>query len=106
MIIGFQRPYVTALIVPQFESVRSWCDQNDIHWTAPQFMVHNIKVRAKFQQEIDKLNKELPHYETIRSFVLCHQDWSIEKGEVTPTWKPIRKHLEKNYELDIDKLYR
>lgn len=106
MIIGFQRPYVTALIVPQFESVRSWCDQNDIHWTAPQFMVHNIKVRAKFQQEIDKLNKELPHYETIRSFVLCHQDWSIEKGEVTPTWKPIRKQLEKNYELDIDKLYR
>jgi long-chain acyl-CoA synthetase len=106
MIIGFQRPYVTALLVPQFESVRSWCDQNDIHWTAPQFMVHNIKVRAKFQQEIDKLNKELPHYETIRSFVLCHQDWSIEKGEVTPTWKPIRKQLEKNYELDIDKLYR
>jgi long-chain acyl-CoA synthetase len=106
MIIGFQRPYVTALIVPQFESVRSWCDQNDIHWTAPQFMVHNIKVRAKFQQEIDKLNTELPHYETIRSFVLCHQDWSIEKGEVTPTWKPIRKQLEKNYELDIDKLYR
>ncbi len=106
MIIGFQRPYVTALIVPQFESVRSWCDQNDIHWTAPQFMVHNIKVRAKFQQEIDKLNKELPHYETIRSFVLCHQDWSIEKGEVTPTWKPIRKQLEKNYELDIEKLYR
>ncbi len=106
MIIGFQRPYVTALIVPQFESVRSWCDQNDIHWTAPQFMVHNIKVRAKFQQEIDKLNKELPHYETIRSFVLCHQDWSIEKGEVTPTWKPIRSQLEKNYQVDIDKMYQ
>jgi len=105
MIIGFQRPYVTALIVPQFESVMSWCDQNDIHWTAPQFMVHNIKVRAKFQQEVDKLNEELPHYETIRNFVLCHQDWSIEKGEVTPTWKPIRSQLEKNYQVDIDKMY-
>jgi long-chain acyl-CoA synthetase len=106
MIIGFQRPYVTALIVPQFESVMSWCDQNDIHWTAPQFMVHNIKVRAKFQQEVDKLNEELPHYETIRSFVLCHQDWSIEKGEVTPTWKPIRSQLEKNYQVDIAKMYQ
>lgn len=106
MIIGFQRPYVTALIVPQFESVMSWCDQNDIHWTAPQFMVHNIKVRAKFQQEVDKLNEELPHYETIRNFVLCHQDWSIEKGEVTPTWKPIRSQLEKNYQVDIAKMYQ
>jgi long-chain acyl-CoA synthetase len=106
MIIGFQRPYVTALIVPQFESVRSWCDKNDIHWTAPQFMVHNIKVRAKFQLEIDKLNEELPHYETIRNFVLCHTDWSIEKGEVTPTWKPIRSQLEKNYQVDIDKMYQ
>jgi long-chain acyl-CoA synthetase len=106
IVIGFQRPYVTALIVPQFDIVRSWCEENDIHWTAPQFMVHNIKVRAKFQLEIDKLNEELPHYETIRNFVLCHQDWSIEKGEVTPTWKPIRSQLEKNYQLDIDKMYQ
>jgi long-chain acyl-CoA synthetase len=106
IVIGFQRPYVTALIVPQFDIVRSWCEENDIHWTAPQFMVHNIKVRAKFQQEVDKLNEELPHYETIRNFVLCHQDWSIEKGEVTPTWKPIRSQLEKNYQLDIAKMYQ
>ncbi|NOS54990.1 MAG: long-chain fatty acid--CoA ligase [Cyclobacteriaceae bacterium] len=106
IVIGFQRPYVTALIVPQFDIVRSWCEQNDIHWTAPQFMVHNIKVRAKFQTEIEKLNEELPHYETIRKFVLCHTDWSIEKGEVTPTWKPIRNQLEKNYQLDIDKMYQ
>lgn len=106
IVIGFQRPYVTALIVPQFDIVRSWCEQNDIHWTAPQFMVHNIKVRAKFQLEIEKLNEELPHYETIRNFVLCHTDWSIEKGEVTPTWKPIRNQLEKNYQLDIDKMYQ
>ncbi len=96
---------MTALIVPQFDIVRSWREENDIHWTAPQFMVHNIKVRAKFQLEIDKLNEELPHYETIRNFVLCHQDWSIEKGEVTPTWKPIRSQLEKNYQVDIDKMY-
>jgi len=106
IVIGFQRPYVTALIVPQFDILRSWCEQNDIHWTAPQFMVHNIKVRAKFQIEIDRLNEELPHYETIRSFVLCHTDWSIEKGEVTPTWKPIRNQLEKNYQSDIDKMYQ
>jgi long-chain acyl-CoA synthetase len=106
IVIGFQRPYVTALIVPQFEIMRSWCEQNDIHWTAPQFMIHNIKVRAKFQIEIDKLNEELPHYETIRSFVLCHTDWSIEKGEVTPTLKPIRNQLEKNYQPDIDKMYQ
>ncbi len=105
IVIGFQRPFVTALIVPQFEILKAWCGQHEIHWTAPQFMVHNIKVRAKFRQELDALNEELPHYETIRNFVLCHEDWSIEKGEITATLKPIRKKLEKNHQVDINKMY-
>jgi len=105
MIIGFQRPYVTALIVPHFEILRSWCDEQNIHWTSPQFMIHNIKVRAKFQEEIDKLNDELPNVERIKNFVLCHQDWTIENGEVTPTLKPIRTVILENFKNEIEKMY-
>lgn len=105
MIIGFQRPYVTALIVPHFEILHTWCAQNDIHWTAPQFMIHNIKVRAKFQQELDHLNEELPNVERIKNFVLCNQDWTVESGEATPTLKPIRSIILENYKNDIEKMY-
>ncbi|MBL7845007.1 MAG: long-chain fatty acid--CoA ligase [Cyclobacteriaceae bacterium] len=105
LIIGFQRPYVTALIVPNFEWLEKWCVQEGIHWTAPEFMVYNIKVRKKFKQEIDLFNEELPNFERIKDFVLCHQDWSIEAGELTTTLKPVRHLLMEHYQKEIDKMY-
>lgn len=105
LIIGFQRPFVTALIVPHFEMLQVWCIQEHIHWTSPQFMVYNIKVRGKLQQEIDALNEELPAVERIRDFVLCHSDWTAESGELTATQKPIRARLLENYKSEVEKLY-
>jgi long-chain acyl-CoA synthetase len=105
LIIGFQKPYVAALIVPHFEVVRAWCEQEGIHWTAPQFMVHNIKVRAKFQQEVSKLNESLENIEQVKNFVLCPEDWTTERGELTNTLKPVRQKLMSNYESEIEKMY-
>lgn len=106
LILGFQKPFVAALIVPNFELVEAWCRQEEIHWTSPQFMVYNIKVRTKFQQEIEALNEELPNYERVRDFVLCHQDWTIEAGELTTTLKPVRHLLMEHYQKEIDNMYR
>ncbi|MEK6780342.1 MAG: long-chain fatty acid--CoA ligase [Bacteroidota bacterium] len=105
LIIGFQKPFVTALIVPHFTMLQAWCAQEKIHWTSPQFMVHNIKVRAKLQQEIDHLNEKLHNFERVKDFVLCHQEWSVENGEVTTTLKPIRKILLEHYGKEIEKMY-
>ncbi len=105
LIIGFQRPYVTALIVPNFEILQAWCKQEHIHWTAPQFMVYNIKVRARLQQEVDTLNEELPNIERVKNFVLCHQDWTVESGELTTTLKPIRLRIMDHYKAEIEKMY-
>ncbi|CAN5458699.1 long-chain fatty acid--CoA ligase [soil metagenome] len=105
LIIGFHRPYVTALVVPHLEILESWCRREGIHWTSPQFMVHNIKVRARMQEEINNQNESLPNFERVRNFVLCHEDWSIERGELTATMKPVRRLLEKNYAVEIEKMY-
>ncbi|MBX2962214.1 MAG: long-chain fatty acid--CoA ligase [Cyclobacteriaceae bacterium] len=105
LIIGFQRPYLTALIVPNFEWLELWCTQEGIHWTAPEFMVYNIKVREKFEQEIDLLNEEFPNYQRIKDFILCHQDWTIESGELTTTLKPVRHLLMEHYQKEIDRMY-
>lgn len=106
LILGFQKPFVTALIVPNFESLEAWCKREAIHWTSPQFMVYNIKVREKIKAEVERLNEELPGYQRIRDFVLCHQDWSIEAGELTTTLKPVRHLLMEHYHKEIDALYR
>ncbi len=105
LIVGFQRPFVTALIVPHFEFLEAWCFQENIHWTSPQFMIHNIRVRNKFQQEVDQLNETLPNVEQIKNFVLCPQDWTTDRGELTNTLKPVRQKLMSNYESEIEKMY-
>lgn len=105
LILGFQKPFVTALIVPNFEIVKNWCLQQHIHWTAPQYMIHNIKVRAKIQQEINSLNEELDNFERVRNFVLCSEEWTVDGGELTPSLKPIRQKIMSNYQTEIDKMY-
>ncbi len=105
LIIGFQRPYVTALIVPHFEMLEAWCKQENIHWTSPQYMVHNIKVRAKYHGEVSMLNDGLPNFERVKDFVICHQEWSTENGEITATLKPVRKTLMEHYNKEIEKMY-
>jgi long-chain acyl-CoA synthetase len=105
LIIGFNKPYITALIVPDFALLQNWCDREAIHWTSPEYMVHNIKVRAMFQKEITKLNKELPNNERVRDFVLCEKEWTSETGEMTTSFKPLRDILQKNYMKEIEKMY-
>ncbi|HEY5692496.1 MAG TPA: long-chain fatty acid--CoA ligase [Cyclobacteriaceae bacterium] len=105
LILGFQRPFVTALIAPHFEILENWCHQKGIHWTSLEFMIHNIKVIAKYKNEIDQLNRELPNYQQVKGFVLCPREWSAENGEITATMKPVRKVLETNYQVDIEKVY-
>ena len=105
MIIGFQKPFVTALIVPHEVLLEEWCRQEGIHWTSLQFMIHNIKVRARYEQEIEKLNESLPNVEQVKNFVLCPQDWTVERGELTNTLKPVRQKLVENYKAEIEKIY-
>ncbi|MFO0267136.1 MAG: long-chain fatty acid--CoA ligase, partial [Cyclobacteriaceae bacterium] len=106
LILGFQRPYVTALVVPNFNMLEAWCSQQGVHWTSPPFMVHNIRVRTRMEEEIERLNEEVNAVERIRNFVLCPQDWSVEEGEVTATLKPVRQRLAERYKKEIEAMYK
>lgn len=105
LVLGFNKPYATALIVPNFNILKDWCLLEDIHWTAPIYMAHNIKVIEKLNNEISLLNKELPSYKQIRDFVICDKEWTTENRLLTSTLKPIRKSLLGLYSKEIHKLY-
>ncbi|KAA3624995.1 MAG: long-chain fatty acid--CoA ligase [Bacteroidetes bacterium] len=106
LIIGFQQPFVTGIIVPNFSVLEKWCKKEKIHWTAPQFMVHNIRVREKFEEEVNRLNVQLPNFKTMRDFFLCHEDWSIETGEYSASYKLIRHKLLDKHSKEIEKMYK
>ena len=106
LIVGFQRPYVAALIVPNFTLLESWCHSNGVHWTSPVYMVHNIKVKALIQSEIDLFNTDLPRYQQVRAFHLCHQEWQESSGYLTHTLKLKRSTLHSDFNKEIEAMYQ
>lgn len=103
MIIGFQRPYTIALIIPNFEVLQKICIEKNIHWTAPEYMIHNTLVIELYQDTLDHLG--LQSHERIEKFILLADTWSPENGLLTATYKPRRKEIMQKYDKEIEELY-
>lgn len=106
MVVGFQRPYITALIKPNFEMLRYWASEHQIHWTSPEYMVLNIKIKDKIQEEVDKLNDNLPNFQKIRKFHLFHEELTPESGLLTNTLKLMRQRIKDRFSKHIDGMYK
>ncbi len=106
MAVGLNKPFVGALIVPNFSFLENWCLENNVHWTSPQFMVLNPKVEKLFRQEIDRINEErLGTVEKVRAFQLLHEPWTSENGLLTPTLKLRRDILALQFQAEIENLF-
>jgi long-chain acyl-CoA synthetase len=105
LVTGFNRPFVIAIIVPHFQLLKTWCEEQGIHWTAPAYMVHNIKVIARYQEEIDRLNEALESHERVKKFILSDEEWTVENKELTTSFKPMRAKLQEKHAAQIEKLY-
>jgi len=103
MIIGFQRPYTIALIIPHFDGLKKVCAEKNIHWTAPEYMIHNTMVIGLYRDILDHLG--LQSHERIEKFVLLADTWSPENGLLTATYKPRRKAIQEKYEKEIEDVY-
>ena len=103
MIIGFQRPYTIALIIPHFDGLRRVCAEKNIHWTAPEYMIHNTLVIEMYRDLLDHLG--LHSHERIERFILLADTWSPENGLLTATYKPRRKVIVEKYGKEIEELY-
>lgn len=105
-VIGFNRPYVSALLVPNYERLKDWCNAHKVHWTAPQYMALNPKVLKFMRQHVLDFNTQLINTEKIKNIVLLHEPWTVGSGELTPTLKLKRRDIVKKYNKQIEELYR
>ncbi len=103
MIIGFMKPYTTALIIPDFEALQKVCVEKGIHWTAPQYMIHNTLVIQLYRDVLDHL--DLHSHERIEKFSLLADSWTVEDGLLTSTYKPRRKEIIVRYKKVVEEMY-
>lgn len=108
IVIGEGQKMPAALIQPNFEHVRSWAKIKgiDLKDGSPKVIATNQKVIDRIQEEVDKVNKELGHWEQVKTFRLTPKEWSIEGLELTPTLKVKRKNVIQNYKDLYDSIYK
>ncbi|HEV3252098.1 MAG TPA: long-chain fatty acid--CoA ligase, partial [Puia sp.] len=105
MVVGAERKFVGALIVPSFAHLKDWCKQNGINFTSNEEIILHPKVLELYKGIVEKFNKYFNHVEQIKKFELLRQEWSIETGEMTPKLSLKRKVIMEKYRDAIERIY-
>jgi long-chain acyl-CoA synthetase len=105
MLVGDRRMFLTALIVPDFDSLKEYADSRNIEYTSVADLVKDPAINELIDDEINGIQKDLANYERVRRFTLLEKQFSIEEGELTPTQKVRRKVIEERYGNLIDNMY-
>jgi long-chain acyl-CoA synthetase len=105
MVVGSERKFAAALIVPSYTNLLPWCKKNNIPYISNAQIVKEEKVKELYQSIIDTYNPEFNHVEQVKKITLLPDEWSIDSGELTPTGKMKRKVITEKYIKEIDKMY-
>ena len=110
MVIGDKQKFVSALILPAEEALKSYCEKKEIEWTTMKEVIQHKKVVKRFQKIITKYNPEFSHIEQIKNFKLVSSPWlpfheDGSDAELTPTLKLKRRVIREKYSAEITAIY-
>lgn len=100
MVVGADRKFAGALIVPDFAYLRKWAADNKVS-----FELDNPQIRALYKKTVEQYNQSLNHIEQIKKFELMQHEWTVEGGEMTPTLKLKRKVIMEKYRDAVERIY-
>lgn len=104
-IVGDQRPYCVALIVPKFPELKAALAAQGKTFADDQAMVDSDAARLLLEKDVETVNREMPSYSSVKAFALLGEPFTQENGMMTPTLKVRRKNVNRHYADLIDSLY-
>jgi long-chain acyl-CoA synthetase len=105
VMLGDKRKFPSMLIVPNFDQLEKWAMKRNIIWTDRAQLLRMPTIQAKMEKEVAEELAGAAHFELPKKIGLLEQDFSIERGELTPTLKVKRRAIDKHYKTLIDSLY-
>ncbi|MBO9199265.1 MULTISPECIES: AMP-dependent synthetase/ligase [Niastella] len=105
MVVGSERKFVGALIIPAFPTLKDWARKQGMQDLSNEELIKQPKVHELYRELIDSYNKFFNHVEQIKKFELLPQEWSIETGEMTPKLSLKRKVVMEKYRSSIEHIY-
>jgi len=105
LVVGENKQFAAALIVPNFSELRSWCHSEGIPYTTNEEMIKHPEVLKKFSKIVAHYNKFIGETEQVKRYLLIGYEWSVQTGELTPTLKLRRPKLLEKYNDQIEQLF-
>jgi long-chain acyl-CoA synthetase len=105
MIVGAEKKFVGALIVPAFTRLKEWAGNHGVAAASNEEIVHDPKVIAFYKEVVESYNKYFSHTEQIKRFELLPAEWTVGTGEMTPKLSLRRRVVMEKYKTSIDKIY-
>ncbi|KKQ67041.1 MAG: hypothetical protein A3F95_01780 [Candidatus Nealsonbacteria bacterium RIFCSPLOWO2_12_FULL_39_31] len=105
MIIGNNRKFVSALVVPDWEKIQDFLKEKNLLSENRENLVGNEILNKLFKEKIETINENFSDYEKIKKFRLISREFSQEKEEMTPTLKLRRAIIGDNYKKEIAGMY-
>jgi long-chain acyl-CoA synthetase len=105
MVIGENQKFAAALVVPDFEHMRTWCKIKGLAYTSNSEMIQNKEFRNRLKKELDCFNKQFGDTEQIKKFELIDHEWTVETGEITANLKLKRSTIHEKYKGLINSIF-
>ena len=105
VLIGAERKFPAALVVPNWEQLESYCKLKGLECKSHSEMCRHPRIIDLIQRQIDGLTPNLAKYERIKKVALLENEFTIEGGELTPTLKVKRRVIDQKYRDVIEKMY-
>lgn len=105
MVVGSERKFVGALIVPSFITLKEWMREKGINYTTNEDAIHNPRVLELYRELVESYNTFFNHVEQIKKFELLPQEWTIDTGEMTPKMSLKRKVVMEKFKSAIERIY-
>ncbi len=105
LVVGAEKKFVGALIVPSFSALKVWMKENNIDFVSNEDAVHQPKVLHLYRELVERYNVFFNHVEQIKKFELLPKEWSIETGEMTPKMSLKRKVVMEKYKDAVERIY-
>jgi long-chain acyl-CoA synthetase len=107
IVVGEGQKFASALIVPAFPFVKDWSERKNygLEKLTNEEIIKDERLIQRIKEEVDELNKNYGHWETIKQFRLLPHEFTIEGNELTPTLKFKRKIISEKYKDLINSIY-
>jgi long-chain acyl-CoA synthetase len=106
MVVGDNRPFITALITLEPDGLLHWRQMRKKQDVPIRDLVADQELRGALQRAVDEANRLVSRAESIRKFVVLPVDFTEEGGHLTPSLKLKRDAILRDFEAEIEELYR